>query len=99
MFSTYPAHFHREMGCTVNDWERWLPAALGAHEVSAQPGRIAVALDPGQLRIVWFEKEPRRIAQVRIPRLHVEFEFADVPEAQRTAFMQRFDLYLQRGGG
>jgi hypothetical protein len=29
----------------------------------------------------------------------VSFRFAGLDEAQRYAFMKRFDLYTQRGGG
>ena len=43
--------------------------------------------------------EPRVIGLVRIPRLLVSFRFAGVDEAARQAFMQRFDLYMHRGGG
>jgi hypothetical protein len=34
-----------------------------------------------------------------MPRMLVNFRFAGVDEAARYAFMQRFDLYMQRGGG
>jgi hypothetical protein len=36
---------------------------------------------------------------IRIPMLRVSFRFAGLDDAQRYAFMTRFDLYLQRGGG
>lgn len=36
---------------------------------------------------------------VSIPVLRVSFRFAGVDEAQRHAFMKRFDLCMQRGGG
>ena len=39
------------------------------------------------------------IALVRMPRLLVNFRFAGLDEAQRYAFMKRFDLYMHRGGG
>lgn len=42
---------------------------------------------------------PRVIAQIRLPRLAVRFDFNGVAEAERLRFMQRFDLYTQRGGG
>lgn len=99
MYSSYPAKFEREMGCTEADWRRWLPAALGEHKAAIHGSRAAVDLMPGSLLLSWSVGAPRVIGEVRIPRLHVEFEFADVPPARRTGFMQRFDLYLQRGGG
>jgi hypothetical protein len=42
---------------------------------------------------------PRVIGLVRIPVLRVSFRFAGLDDAQRYTFMQRFDLYMQRGGG
>jgi hypothetical protein len=36
---------------------------------------------------------------VRMPRLLVSFRFAGLNDVQRHTFMQRFDLYMQRGGG
>jgi hypothetical protein len=39
------------------------------------------------------------IGLVRMPVLRVKFRFAGLDETQRYAFMQRFDLYMQRGGG
>jgi hypothetical protein len=51
------------------------------------------------LGLKWQLGEPRVIAQVQMPRLCVSFRFAGVDEAARYAFMKRFDLYMQRGGG
>jgi len=31
--------------------------------------------------------------------LHVSFRFEGLDARQRRAFMKRFDLYMQRGGG
>ena len=42
---------------------------------------------------------PRQIALIRLPRLAVSFKFAGVADEVRHAFMKRFDLYMQRGGG
>jgi hypothetical protein len=42
---------------------------------------------------------PRVIGLVSLPVLRVTFRFAGVDEAQRYAFMTRFDLCMQRGGG
>jgi hypothetical protein len=47
----------------------------------------------------WRVAPPRVIALMRLPRLVVCFAFSAVPEAERHAFMKRFDLYTQRGGG
>ena len=58
-----------------------------------------MAIAPGTLTLDWRTGEPRVIALVRLPRLHVRFRFEGLDAGQRLAFMKRFDLYMQRGGG
>jgi hypothetical protein len=99
MQSEYAAQFEREMGCTEDDWLRWLPAAIGTHEWQRHGCSVTVVLVSGNLQLAWRTVEPRVIALVRLPRLHVHFRFEGVGADERRAFMQRFDLYMQRGGG
>jgi hypothetical protein len=97
--SDYAERFEREMGCTEAEWLMWLPAAIGERESHRETGSATVAFAPGSLRLDWRIGEPRVIAQVSLPRLHVAFRFDGVDAQQRLAFMKRFDLYMQRGGG
>jgi len=99
MQSAYAERFEREMGCTEAQWLMWLPAAIGDHEWHLNAGNATVSIAPGTLRLDWHVCEPRVIAQVRVPWLHVKFGFEGVDADQRVAFMKRFDLYMQRGGG
>ncbi len=99
MQSTYAERFERDMACTEADWLRWLPAAVGDHHWKLQTGSAGVRIADGALGIKWQVAEARVIALVRMPRLLVSFRFAGLDEAQRYAFMKRFDLYMQRGGG
>jgi hypothetical protein len=97
----YEERFERDMGCTESDWLRWLPAAVGDNfwKLQADARTAGVRIGEGALGLKWEVLEPRQIAQVRMPCLRVSFRFAGVDEAQRHAFMTRFDLYMQRGGG
>jgi hypothetical protein len=97
--SFYAESFERDMGCTQAEWLTWLPAAIGPHacEIAAQTARVQIGA--GRLSLAWQQGAPRRIALASIPRLLVSFRFSGLDEAQRYAFMQRFDLYMQRGGG
>jgi hypothetical protein len=99
MLSFYPEQFERDMGCTVADWLRWLPAALGEHPCNMSDGAARVQLADGALQLNWRVEAPLRIALVRMPRLHVAFIFTGLDDVARHSFMTRFDLYLQRGGG
>jgi hypothetical protein len=60
---------------------------------------VGVRIGDGALGIKWEVADPRVIALVSVPRLVVRFRFAGVDDATRNAFMKRFDLYMQRGGG
>lgn len=99
MFAHYPAHIARDMGCTEAEWLRALPAAMGEVPWRQDGVQVCATLGAGRLKIAWRAGEPRVIALMRMPRLHVVFDFQDVDEVGRRAFMKRFDLYMQRGGG
>jgi hypothetical protein len=99
MQSAYAERFEREMGCTEAQWLMWLPAAIGAHEWQHQAASATVQIGQGSLTLDWRTGEPRVIAQMRLPRLHVNFRFEGLDAKQRLGFMKRFDLYMQRGGG
>lgn len=99
MQSFYPERFEREMACSEADWLRWLPAAVGEHHWKQQAGSAGVRLGEGALGLKWHVATPRVIGQISLPVLKVSFRFAGVDEQQRHAFMTRFDLYMQRGGG
>ncbi len=99
MQSFYPERFEREMACSEADWLRWLPDAIGENHWKRQEKSAGVRIGDGALGLKWQVAEPRVIALVRMPRFLVSFRFAGLDEAQRHAFMKRFDLYMQRGGG
>jgi hypothetical protein len=99
MQSYYAEQFDREMGCTEAEWLGWLPAAMGDVVWQQASSTVSAQISAGSLRIHWREGEPRRIALFKLPILHVSFQFQGLDDAQRYAFMKRFDLYMQRGGG
>ena len=87
------------MACTEAEWLQALPTAIGVHAYELKDGAACVTLGSGALQLHWQVQAPRQIALMRLPRLAVRFDFRGVSEAARHAFMQRFDLYTQRGGG
>jgi len=99
VLSFYPQRFEREMACAEREWLAWLPAAIGCHRYVLQPGSARIFFDTGELRLNWQVLEPRAMALIRLPRLQTTFEFHGVTDDARQAFMRRFDLYMQRGGG
>jgi len=95
----YPAAFEREMGCTEQELRTWLPGACGQHPIQWSTQRADIEIDAGRATVVWHTLEPRRIALLAVPRLHVCFEARGVDEVAWQRFMRHFDLYTQRGGG
>ncbi len=99
MQSAYEESFDRDMGCTEAQWLGWLPAALGEHAWQRDGACVQVAIGDGRLALSWQDAPPRVIALMQVPRLLVRFRFTGLDDAARYAFMKRFDLYMQRGGG
>jgi hypothetical protein len=99
MQSFYPEQFQREMGCTEAEWLRWLPEAIGTHAWQQVAQAVEVQIDAGQLMLNWQTSVPRVLGLTITPRLLVSFHFEGLGETRRNAFMKRFDLYMQRGGG
>ena len=97
----YTEDFSREQGFALADWLQVLPGAVAPHALQLNPGRDAatVPLATGTLHLSWQVLPPRRIALMRMPRLQVRYQFSGVARAERQAFMRRFDLFTQRGGG
>ena len=95
----YPPVFEREMGCTEAELRAWLPGASGDRRIAWREQGADIALDGGTASLAWETREPRRIALITLPRLHVRFAANGVSAAAWHAFMKHFDLYTQRGGG
>jgi hypothetical protein len=95
----YPFAFEREMGCTADELRTWLPGASRNRTIEWREGGAVVAIDDGRADLSWQPLEPRRIALITLPRLHVRIEAIGVDEAAWQRFMKHFDLYTQRGGG
>ncbi len=99
MQSFYPERFEREMGSTEAEWQRALPEAMGALPWRQDGAVVLATVGGGRLNIAWRQGAPRVIALMRMPRLRVTFDFQGVDDRDRQAFMKRFDLHMQRGGG
>lgn len=99
MQAHYPLAFAREMGCTEAELRHWLPAASGECPLQWHESSVEIVLGNGAVSISWRRGEPRRIALIVLPRLHVRFEAHGVDEDAWQRFMRHFDLYTQRGGG
>jgi hypothetical protein len=94
-----PSVLDREMGCTREELLRWLPAASGHAPCREEAGELVLSVADGEVRLTAAERPARRIAGVTLPVLAVRFRFVGLGAAAREAFLARWDLYTQRGGG
>jgi hypothetical protein len=91
--------FEREHGLTEREWLQQLPGAVGAHALQLADGAAQVTIGGGALQLRWHALPPRQIALMRMPRLHVAYQFTGVPDDDRARFLRYFDLFMQKGGG
>ena len=93
---------NRQMGCTVDELLYWLPAATNekVFQVSKKSDGALISFVEDGIELQVSVGIPRKIALLVIPVLHVTFEFgSNWSKLDTDAFMKRFDLYTQRGGG
>jgi hypothetical protein len=90
---------HREMGCTREEFVRWLPGATRHAPMQMSVGRAVVHAPNATVEISFAPAQPRRIGLVSIPVLKVSFRFSGAEANARREFMSYFDLYTKRGGG
>ena len=80
---------------TRADFVRLLPAATGESDVREIDGEFR-----GQgWRIRLIPIAPLEIGLVRLERHRVEIKFQGMDQAAQDAFMNRFTMHYQRGGG
>lgn len=91
--------FTRELGFSHAEFFRSLPAAIAHREYVLQGNTIRLDYEQGSICIELGTEEVRAIASLRLPSTKVRFAFSNLSDAQREQFMQRFNLYFQRGGG
>ena len=89
----------REMGCTREEFLRWLPGASRHAPIVSAGNLFRILADHGTVEIAIAELAPRRIASISLPVLEVRFRFVGMQASAREAFLDYFDQYTQRGGG
>jgi hypothetical protein len=101
--ATVPPLLQREMGCTMEEFARWMPGATrDAPVVSRTEGSTAthaVSVGSGSVQIGLQVAPTRRIGAIALPVLLVTFRFIDLDAIQRAEFLAHFDNYTRRGGG
>ena len=94
-----PVRIEKLMSLTAAEFQASIApltgAALPAGQFAAQ-----IAVDGGTVEIACEPRPPVTYGGLLVvPRALVTLTFSDVPEAGRKAFLRRFDIAFQRGGG
>ena len=90
---------HREMGCTLEEFLRWLPGATRHAPMQVHADKALVHAGDTTVEISYTQAPPRRIALISMPVLQVSFRFSGADANAYREFMAYFDLYTKRGGG
>ena len=100
--STAPSpdtHLIREMSITHNEFFRLLPRAVNDAAVARQGNRIDITTGTGLVKITLAPETVRKLAMLEFPVTEVTIEFNGFSASERVAFLARFDLAYQKGGG
>ncbi len=89
----------RKMSITHREFFRLLPRAVDNAPVSRQNGRVIVYANEGRVAIFLAAETLRKLAMLELPVTEITLEFTDFTDAAREAFLARFDLAFQKGGG
>lgn len=91
--------FSKEMGFTVDEFERTLPAALNHQPYERTSNGFLAQIESGTMELVVSAQKFRKIASFSLPYLSVDFIFDGLSDSQIKDTMRFFDLRFQRGGG
>jgi hypothetical protein len=89
----------REMGCTREEFMRWLPGATRHAPARIEGDELSLSVGGGRVEISLSVRPPRRIAVLSLPVLAARFHFVGLDAPAREAFLAYFDAYTRRGGG
>lgn len=93
----------KEMGITLKEFLRLLPAATGSHPDQWEQERAGLVVPQAdarrQVRIQYAPESVRRIASLHLPVLSVTLLLSGFSADEAALFLQRFDRHFQRGGG
>ena len=89
---------NREMN---NDFLRLIPGALSIFNYEILPGNSEILIyhPHGKINIKLSPETTRSIGSLRLPVTEVEITFSHLSQQEATKFLNRFDLYYQKGGG
>jgi hypothetical protein len=91
--------FSRDMGIAHSELLRALPGAIGHRRYTVHQGLITIKDRYGEVELRLCPQRERALGALRLPSTPVVFTFTGHTWEQLQAFMDRFELYIRRGGG
>ena len=89
----------KEMGYTHADFFRLLPRAMGENPYEINGLEVNCKLPSGTLKITLGEERERKLVLVVLPCTNVTFEYQDVKDEDREAFVKYFNTRFMKGLG
>ena len=89
----------REMSISHREFFRLLPRAAGGAPVSRRGDQAEIQTSAGLVRITLAPETIRKLALMEFPVTEVTIEFNGFSATGQAAFLSRFDLAYQKGGG
>ena len=93
------SHLIREMSITHKEFFRLLPRAVNNAAVARQGNQVNITAGTGLVKITLAPETIRKLAIMEFPVTEVSIEFSGFSTPERAAFLSRFDLAYQKGGG
>ena len=87
------------MGISRSDLFRALPSIFEQKPFEIKNDVIVSHDDQGLINIKIAKEGIRNLASMKVPRLELDFIFENYEKDQVDCFMERFSLYLHKGGG
>ena len=87
------------MSITHKDFFRQLPRAVNGMPVTRRGNRADIVTGAGQVKITLAPESVRKLGLMEFPVTLVTIEFNGFSQTEQSAFLARFDLAYQRGGG
>ena len=87
------------MSISHKEFLRLLPRAVKGAAITRQDNRVTITTEAGQVTITLAPETIRKLSLLEFPVTILTMEFHDFSPAGQTAFLKRFDLAYQRGGG
>lgn len=89
----------REMSITHKEFFRLLPRAVNGAPVARRGNQADIATGAGRVKFTLAPESVRKLGLMEFPMTPVTIEFNGFSPSDQAAFLARFDLAYQRGGG